>query len=108
MISRGPRGLLESRCSIFQNSFSLLTRLSSRPRNIDHKIVLGLEYIGLAPGFVREVVDVYEAWEGKEAVPWKVKELMLNLRIEVSKRYKGYARPQEKPKVPVFRDTRLI
>jgi len=30
---------------------------------------LGLEYIGLAPGFAREVLEIYEAWEGKEAMP---------------------------------------
>ena len=59
------------------------------------RIALGLEYIGLAPGFVREVVDAYEAWEGKEAMPWKIKELMLNLRIEVHRRYRAYADPQE-------------
>lgn len=64
-----------------------------------------LEYIGLAPGFVREVVDVYEAWEGKEAMPLRVKQLMLNLRIEVSKRYNVH--PREKPKIPVFTDTKL-
>ena len=69
---------------------------------------MGLEYIELAPGFVREALEVYEAWEGKESAPWKVKELMLIFRIEVGKRYKGeYAWPQEKPKVPVFRDTKL-
>jgi hypothetical protein len=68
---------------------------------------LGLEYIGLAPGFVREVVDVWEAWEGREAAPMKLKQLMLNLRIEVAKRYKGYTRPQEKPKNPIYKDTRL-
>jgi hypothetical protein len=64
-----------------------------------------LEYIGLAPGFVREVLDVYEAWEGKESVPMKVKELMLIFRIEVRKRYDPYV--PEKPKPKIFRDTRL-
>ncbi len=70
-------------------------------------MVLGLKYVELAPGFAREAVDVYEAWEGKEAAPWKIKELMLVLRIEVSKRYKGYVRPQEIPKVQRFKDTKL-
>ncbi len=37
----------------------------------------------MAPGFVREVLDVYEAWGGRGAVPMEVKELMV-LRIEVS------------------------
>jgi hypothetical protein len=70
---------------------------------------LGLEYIGLAPGFAREVLEIYETWEGKEAAPWKVKELMLILRIEVNKRYKPIARHQEskKPKTRGLRDTRL-
>ena len=66
------------------------------PANIEEKIVSGLDYIGLAPGFVREVFDVYETWEGKESVPMKVKELMLIFRIEVRKRYNPYV-PPEKP-----------
>jgi len=76
------------------------------PANIEEKIVLGLDYIGLAPGFVREVLDVYEAWEGKESVPMKVKELMLIFRIEVRKRYTPYV-PPEKPKTKILRDARL-
>jgi hypothetical protein len=69
---------------------------------------LGLEYIELAPGFVREVVDVYDTWDGKEAVPMKLQELMMVLRIEVSRLYKPDVRPQEseKPKT-ILRDTRL-
>ena len=46
---------------------------------------MGLEYIGLAPGFVREVVDVYYEWEGRKAVPMKIKELLIVLQIEVDK-----------------------
>jgi hypothetical protein len=70
---------------------------------------LGLEYIGLAPGFVREVIDVYEAWQGKEAMPLRVKQLMLNLRIEVDRRYKPNIRFQEpgKSKIKILTDTRL-
>ncbi len=77
--------------------------------SVDHKIVLGLEYIWLAPGFVREVLDVYEAWEGREAVPMKVKELMMVLQLEVYRRYKGDVHPQESEilKVPELKDTRL-
>ena len=67
---------------------------------------MGLEYIGLAPGFVREVLEVYETWEGKESVPMKVKELMLIFRIEVRKRYQPYV-PPEKPKIMILRDARL-
>jgi len=76
------------------------------PANIEEKIVSGLDYIGLAPGFVREVFDVYETWEGKESVPMKVKELMLIFRIEVRKRYNPYV-PPEKPKTKILRDARL-
>ena len=69
---------------------------------------MGLEYIWLAPGFVRDVLNVYESWEGREAVPMKLKELMMVLEIEVSKRYKE-ARPQaiEIRKAPELRDTKL-
>ena len=65
------------------NSFRDLTRISHCLRFVDQR-ALGLEYIGLAPGFAKEVLEVYESWEGKESVPWKVKELMMVLRIEVS------------------------
>jgi hypothetical protein len=75
--------------------------------SIDHWNVLGLEYIGLAPGFVREVVEVYDAWKGKDSVPMKVQELMMVLRIEVSGRYNVNDFPKEKPKLKIFRDTRL-
>jgi hypothetical protein len=70
---------------------------------------LSLEYIWLAPGFVREVVDIYYEWEGREAVPMKIKELMMVLQIEVDRRYKVDARPREseKPKNRELRDTRL-
>ena len=70
---------------------------------------MGLEYIELAPGFVREVVDVYEEWEGREAVPMKIQELMMVLRIEVSRLYKRDVRPQEsdQPKIRILKDTRL-
>ena len=70
---------------------------------------MGLEYIELAPGFVREVVDAYEAWEDKEAVPIKIQELMMVLQIEVSRLYKTGVRPQEfdKPKIIVLKDTSL-
>ncbi len=48
------------------------------------RIVLRIDEIGLAPGFVREVVAAWEAWEGKEDAPLKLK-----------------------PKIPVYTDTRL-
>ncbi len=49
---------------------------------------MGLEYIWLAPAFAKEVLEVYEGWEGKDAVPSKLKELMMVLEIEVSQVYK--------------------
>jgi len=72
------------------------------------RILLRIEEIGLAPGFVREVVAAWEAWEGKETAPMKLQQLMLNLRIDVHRLYKIGVRPQEKPKIPVYTDTRLI
>ncbi len=70
--------------------------------------MLGLNEIGLAPGFVREVVAAWEAWEGKETAPMKLQQLMLNLRIDVHRLYKIGVRPQEKPKIRVYTDTKLI
>jgi hypothetical protein len=43
---------------------------------------LGLEYILLARGFVREVLDACEAWKDKDAMPLKMQELMMVLQIE--------------------------
>ncbi|HMB67239.1 MAG TPA: hypothetical protein VKM96_04760 [Candidatus Bathyarchaeia archaeon] len=67
-----------------------------------------MDYIELAPGFVREVVEVWDAWEGRNSTPLKLQQLMLNLRIDVHRLYKIGVRPQEKPKIPVYTDTRLI
>jgi len=67
-----------------------------------------LNEIELAPGFVREVVAAWEAWEGKETAPMKLQQLMLNLRIDVHRLYKIGVRPQEKPKIHVYTDTKLI
>jgi hypothetical protein len=71
------------------------------------RIVLRIEEIGLAPGFVREVVEVWDAWEGRKSTPLKLQQLMLNLRIDVNRLYKIGVRPQEKPKTPQFKDVRL-
>lgn len=70
---------------------------------------MGLEYIWLAPGFVREVLGVYDAWQGKETVPTKVKELMMVLQIEVSRRYKPDppSRESEIPHIPRLKDAKL-
>jgi hypothetical protein len=50
--------------------------------------MLGLEYIWLALGFVKEVLDVCEDWEGNDTIPMKLQELMMVLRLEVSQRCK--------------------
>jgi hypothetical protein len=42
----------------------------------------------LAPHFVKEVLEIYEAWNGKDRVPKKIQELMMVLEIEVSELYK--------------------
>jgi hypothetical protein len=70
---------------------------------------LGLEYIWLAPGFVREVVGVYYEWEGREAVPMKIKELMMVLQMEVDRRYKPFVPPQApaEQKVETLVDAKL-
>lgn len=70
---------------------------------------MGLEYIWLAPGFAKEVLEVFESWEGKDSVPMKIKELMMVLRIEVSRHYTldAFTQAAAMPRVPEFRDTRL-
>ena len=45
------------------------------------------QYIQLAPGYVKEILKVYDNWDGKEHVPSKLRDLMMVLRIEVSRRY---------------------
>jgi hypothetical protein len=47
-----------------------------------------LEYIQLARHFVKEVLEIYEGWNGKAGVPPKVQELMMVLQIELSDRHK--------------------
>jgi hypothetical protein len=42
------------------------------------------DYIRLLPGFVQEVLDAYENWNGKDSVPLKLQELTMVLQIEVS------------------------
>jgi hypothetical protein len=42
-------------------------------------------YIKLAPGYVRDAVEAYDNWTGSEQVPAKVKELIIVLRIELSR-----------------------
>ena len=68
-----------------------------------------LDYIRLDPGFAREVLEIYENWEGKESVPMKVKELMMVIEIEVNKLYNpgAWVRIAAMPKPPKLKDTKL-
>ena len=43
------------------------------------------EYIQLEPSRVKEVLEVYDRWTGKQQVPPMVKELMLVLSIEIER-----------------------
>ncbi len=47
-------------------------------------MVLDLKYMMLGPGLVREVLDACEDWEGNDAIPKKLQELIMVLRIELS------------------------
>ena len=68
-----------------------------------------LDYVRLAPGFAREVLEIYENWEGKDSAPMKVKELMMVIEIEVNKLYDpgGWDRKYVMPKPPRLKDTKL-
>jgi len=71
--------------------------------------VLELDYVRLAPGFAREVLEIYENWEGKDTMPLKVRELMMVIDIEVNKLYDpdGWDRIAAIPKTPKLKDLRL-
>jgi hypothetical protein len=45
---------------------------------------INLRYINLLPEFVREVLDVYENWNGKDNVPKKIQELIMVLQDEAA------------------------
>lgn len=68
-----------------------------------------LDYVRLAPGFAREVLEIYENWEGKDTVPVKVRELMMVIEIEVNKLYDpdGWDRIAATPRLPKLKDTKL-
>ena len=53
------------------------------------------------------MLESYESWDGKQPLPWKIRELMLVLQIEVSKRYKPNIVPAEPDKPKEFNDTTL-
>jgi hypothetical protein len=87
----------------------VLIPLSSCPRGIHDGVILELNYVRLAPGFVREVLEIYESWEGKDTVPMKIRELMMVIEIEVNKLYDPGAsdRVTAMPKPPTLKDTKL-
>ena len=70
---------------------------------------MNLDYIELAPGFVRDVLEIYDQWDGKDTLPWKMKELIMVLQIEVNRLYRPgeFDRIAAMPKEPEYRDARL-
>ena len=72
-------------------------------------VALELDYIRLAPGFAKEVVEIFENWEGKDSVPIRIKELMMVIEIEVDKLYDpgAWARKAAMPKPQKLKDTKL-
>ncbi len=68
-----------------------------------------LDYVRLAPGFAREVLEIYENWEGRDTVPMKVRELMMVIEIEVNKLYDpgSWDRIAAMPKPRKLKDTKL-
>ena len=51
-------------------------------------MVWGQEYIWLAPHFVKEVLDACDGWEGNDAIPKKLQELIMVLRLELAQQHK--------------------
>jgi hypothetical protein len=51
-------------------------------------MIWGLEYIWLARHFVKEVLDACDDWEGNDAIPMKLQELMMVLRLELAQQSK--------------------
>jgi hypothetical protein len=68
---------------------------------------LNLDYICLGPGFAREVLESYETWDGKETLPWKMKELMMVIEMEVSRLYKTKPPPVKTESKIELKDTTL-
>lgn len=68
-----------------------------------------LDYVRIAPGFAREVLEIYENWEGKETAPMKLRELMMVIEIEANKLYDpgAWARVAAMPTPPKHKDTKL-
>ena len=68
-----------------------------------------LDYVRLAPGFAREVLEIYENWEDKDTLPVMVRELINVIEIEVNKLYDpgSWDGVAAMPKPPRLRDARL-
>lgn len=64
------------------------------------------DYIRIAPGYAREAIEAYDAWENKGEVPLRVQELMIVLRIGVSRRY-GPPWKLTKNNIPTYNDPKL-
>jgi hypothetical protein len=72
-------------------------------------VALELDYVRLAPGFAREVLEIYKDWEDKDTVPIKLRELMMVIEIEVDKLYDPGNRDRVAvmPRPPTLKDTKL-
>jgi hypothetical protein len=70
---------------------------------------LELDYVRLAPGFAKEVLEIYENWEDKDTVPMKLRELMMVIEIEVNKLYDpgNWDSVAAMPKPQTLKDTKL-
>lgn len=68
-----------------------------------------LDYVRLAPGFAKEVLEIYENWEDKDTVPMKLRELMMVIEIEVNKLYDpgNWDSVAAMPNPPTLKDTKL-
>ncbi len=67
---------------------------------------MGLQYIRLAPGFVREALEAYEQWR-VEKIPMKIHEFLMILEIEVNRRYYPGSWPEHRRKLPESAQQRL-
>jgi len=48
------------------------------------------DYIRITTWFVRQVLDAYENWNGKDTVPMKIQELIMILQNEATQRHKQH------------------
>ncbi len=67
---------------------------------------MGLQYVRLAPGFVREALEAYLRWK-VERVPREIRELMMVLEIEVNRRYHQGSWPDPRERPPLLTQQHL-